>query len=669
MNRSTLKGLLAGTFKTAEKPLTILAGAAALTAILMSFEFNLLEAHLYDFRMSHGPQPEASKEIALITIDDKTLKALDEFTPLPLDLHARFMEKIGEFKPKGIGYLVDMSRVHQLNPELFIHEWGIRFVNAAHELESKNMPVLMGTPFDVMGEVVPPYPVSALDHSIALIHKDGNVFSQDKVTRRALVRLYDKPVFHTALAEKLGLIARNESPRGTYFVPEVDGHYFFFRYHGSTAVTPKTQAMPYPHYSFIDVLNGKIPAENLAGRILLVGTMAKEDSGDFAGTPYAQNPMANPKLAIHANILDSLIRDNGISLAPAWINSVITFLLTAFVFWWVMFSKPLSGVLVTLGLAGVFLLFAQLLFTSSGIWIRASQPLVGILVGYYLVVPYRLILEYKKRWDYQKRNELLVQVEELKTNFLQLVTHDLKTPVARIQGLAEVLLRRTSDRLDSHEKQTVEHIIDSTDELNRFITSILELNRVESNRIHIQLESKDVNQLVERAIESFQAQCRSCDVRLETELDPLFPIRVDAALTEKVIKNLIDNAIKYSPPGSRILIRTEEKENFVILSVSDEGIGLSQEEKEYLFTRFYRAKNEKTSIVPGTGLGLYLTKYFVELHHGRVEVVSELGKGSTFKICLPIEQPQSIAAGAAERPGLVVRSIRSILSRKGESHV
>src|SRR5207237_587377 len=98
---------------------------------------------------------------------------------------------------------------------------------------------------------------------------------------------------------------------------------------------------------------------------------------------------------------------------------------------------------------------------------------------------YRLIREYKKRWDYQKKNELLTQVEELKTNFLSLVTHDLKTPVARIQGLAEVILKKSSERLLENDKTTLQHIIDSTDELNRFISSILELSKVESNRLHI----------------------------------------------------------------------------------------------------------------------------------------------------------------------------------------
>src|SRR5262249_18199509 len=157
----------------------------------------------------------------------------------------------------------------------------------------------------------------------------------------------------------------------------------------------------------------------------------------------------------------------------------------------------------TLTLVFLLIAFGQILFQMRGIWIRESQPLVGIFIGYYVVVPYRLIREYKKRWDYQRKNELLTQVEELKTNFLNLVTHDLKTPVARIQGLAEMLLSRASSDLKSGDRQTLANIILSTEELNHFISSILELSKVETNRLEPHLESRDINQLIERSVELF----------------------------------------------------------------------------------------------------------------------------------------------------------------------
>ena len=298
-----------------------------------------------------------------------------------------------------------------------------------------------------------------------------------------------------------------------------------------------------------------------------------------------------------------------------------------------MTSTPLYGVFATFALALAFILISQLVFQIKGIWIRESQPLVGIFVSYYLAVPYRLIREYKKRWDYQKKHMLLSQVEELKTNFLSLVTHDLKTPVARIQGLTEILIRRQPKAED---QPTLKQIMLSTEELIRFINSILELNKVESNHLQLQFESKDINALIEKSIESFGTQARTRQIKIVSRLEPIFPIRIDSSLMSKVINNLIDNALKYSHPGSTIEVKSTEEKKHVIVTVVDCGIGLSKEEKDNLFTRFYRAKNDTTTLIPGTGLGLYLTKYFVDAHQGQVTVESELGKGSTFKIFLPI---------------------------------
>lgn len=633
-------------FRRFENPLLVVAGAASLTAILNNLEFNLLEANLYDFRMAHGIQPKADPSIVLITLDDATTKSLNEFSPLTLDVHVQFMEQLEKLHPKAVGYLVDMNRVAENNPELFHGEWGSRFVSAARRLESSGVPVVLGTPFDVTGEVLPPYPLSSIAHSVAVVHRDGNVFAEDKITRRALTFLYDKPVFHMDLPRRLGLIGDNQTPRGSFYVPEVDAQYFFFRYHGSTAVeyqgasetAPGRLAdLPYARYSFIDILNGTVPAAKLEGKIVLVGSLSRENSDDFAFTPYSKNSFANPKLIVHANILDSIIHDNGVIRAPNWLNWLITFMVIAWVVFRVLVSKPLHGVFATLGLGVGFVVVAQYLFGSHSIWLRASQPLVGLFLGYYLVVPYRLIREYKKRWDYQRKNELMVQVEELKTNFLSLVTHDLKTPVARIQGLAEVLLRKSSERLLERDKESLFHIIDSTDELNRFITSILELSKVESSRLKLNLESRDVNQLIERSVEGFRAQARAKMIRITANLEPMFPIKIDAPLISKVVNNLIDNALKYSPAGSEILIETRETENRVEISVTDQGIGMSEEEINSLFTRFYRAKNDTTTQISGTGLGLYLTKYFVEAHSGAVHVTSSIGQGSKFTIQLPLE--------------------------------
>jgi signal transduction histidine kinase len=624
-----------------ERTLLVLAAAAGLTALLMNLNFNLFEASLYDFRMARGAQPKADSQIVLVTLDDKTTKDLDELAPLPLDYHARFLEAIEHLEPKAVAYLVDFNQINQSKPDMFQSEWATRFMQAATRMENRGSVIMLGTNFDVTGEVLPPYPLSALPHAIAVIHKDGNVFGQDRVTRRAMSYLNGKPVLSIDLAQRLGFIPYGMDPRGSYSVPAVDAKYFFFRYHGNPAVPPvnDNHKTTYPQVSFIDVLQGNVDPALIRGKILLVGTVAKDNATDYAYTPYSGDAFTNPKLTIHADILDSIIQDDAIVRAPFWLNWAMTFLLSSAVFWFVLNTTPLYGLFATFGLTLLFMAISQIAF-QKGLWIRASQPLVAIVVAYYIVVPYRLIREYKKRWDYQRKNELLTQVEELKTNFLNLVTHDLKTPVARIQGLAEVILRK-SPHLNNHDQQQLMHIIGSTEELNRFITSILELSKVESNHLQIRFESKDINQLIERSVEGFKAQARAKRIHIVANLEPLFPVKIDASLISKVINNLIDNAMKYSPLDSKIVIESRESGEYIEVSVKDQGIGMSDEERENLFTRFYRAKNDTTAQTPGTGLGLYLTRYFIEAHYGRVEVISEKDQGSTFKIYLPIALPES----------------------------
>lgn len=627
----------------------ILLGSGLLTAVLLNLDFNLLEANLYDLRMARGIQAEADPNIVVVAIDDASTQALDEFTPLSMDVHARFMESLERLNPRAVGYLVDLNQVNQLNPEA-AKLWSKRFVESAQRLQDQGTAVILGTRYDVTGEIVPPYPLSTLPHAIAVIHKDGNVFAEDKVTRRAFVNLNGKPVFHTELAQMLGLVPRDYKPAGTFYVREADADTFFFRYHGSTLLDAEhPERLPYRKHSYSDILLGLGDPDALRGKIVLVDTLSRDDSSDFALTPYSKSSFASPKLIVHANILDSIIHDDGIIRVATWANWLTTFAVTAFVLWWVLNSTPLYGVFSTLSLVLSVLVMGQVLFQLKGLWLRESQPLVGIFVGYYLVVPYRLIREYKKRWDYQKKNEILTQVEEMKTNFMYLVTHDLKTPVARIQGLAEVLLRKSADRLLDRDKETLSSIVQATDELNHFITSILELSKVESNRLQLCFESKDINQLIERSVEGFKAQARARKTQLKTDLEPLFPVRIDTGLMAKVINNLIDNALKYSPPGSCVSISSREEGDWIRISVTDQGIGMSEAEMENLFTRFYRAKNDTTTKITGTGLGLYLTKYFVEAHGGRVEVESVLDQGSTFRIYLPLA---GTAVGQPGAPGL-----------------
>ncbi|MBC7260089.1 MAG: GAF domain-containing protein [Chloroflexi bacterium] len=226
------------------------------------------------------------------------------------------------------------------------------------------------------------------------------------------------------------------------------------------------------------------------------------------------------------------------------------------------------------------------------------------------------------------------EAEELKSTFLSVISHELKTPVALIKGFAETLSREDATP-DAQTVREFGHIIaDESDRLTRLIDNLLTAARVEAGGISLSpVPEVPLDKLAEQAAAAFREQTDRHQI--DVEFPPDFPlITADPHWLRQVLDNLLSNAIKYSPNGGRIVIKGWYDEANVHVSVSDEGLGLSQEEQQRIFTRFYRAPDKKR-ISKGAGLGLYLCKAVVEAHGGQISVRSEEGKGTTFAFTLP----------------------------------
>jgi hypothetical protein len=251
------------------------------------------------------------------------------------------------------------------------------------------------------------------------------------------------------------------------------------------------------------------------------------------------------------------------------------------------------------------------------------------------MIPLRLYSEHRKRYALEEENKMLIQVEEMKTNFIQLVTHDLKTPVAKIEGLTEQLKRSLSERLAPKDLELIETLLGANRELNQFIGSLLELTKLDHQGVRVNLQSRDITLLLEQIIQKHRFSAQSKGIRVETDFEPLFPIRFDVDLISKVLSNLLDNAIKYSPEDTCVKLSCKEEGDRVQIRVEDQGIGIPESEMQNLFSRFYRVKNDTTIQVKGTGLGLYLSRYFIEAHKGTIAVTSAPGAGTVFTLTLP----------------------------------
>jgi signal transduction histidine kinase len=344
-------------------------------------------------------------------------------------------------------------------------------------------------------------------------------------------------------------------------------------------------------------------------------------------------------LEMHANGIETLLQNSAPVKGSGEFAVIFTFLISLLSFYIVLAWHPVHGLLYLLGTGLVVYLLAVLLFIFGGILLPIAKPLIALFLSYYFLIPYRLIIEIRKNLEYRTKNKMLSQIEELKTNFISMMSHDLKTPLARIQGMAQMVKGESKQPLSPGQIEALDQIQNSAGDLVKFVDVVLKYAQVENQQIHLQKESRDINQLVEEVIRKHDFLLKLKQIKLQKEFEPLFPMELDSELIKQVLSNLIENAIKYSPSGSKILISTEEVEGKVRVQVADQGQGIAPQDLPFVFMKFFRSSAVKSSDIKGSGLGLYLADYFVKLHGGRIEVESEPGQGSTFTVELPLPKP------------------------------
>jgi PAS domain S-box-containing protein len=228
-------------------------------------------------------------------------------------------------------------------------------------------------------------------------------------------------------------------------------------------------------------------------------------------------------------------------------------------------------------------------------------------------------------------------VDKLRDDFVATASHELRTPLAAIYGAAKTLRRQTG--LDDEGVERLMAIISSESErLARVIDDILLAGHLDSGRLKFASALVDVRALATDVVESMQMHVRNgVTLHLDTPPNRLPDVSIDAIKLRRVLQNLVDNAIKYSPEGGPVVVRAEAGEQGrVRLQVIDEGLGIARADQERVFEKFYRADPQLARGVGGTGLGLYICRELVQRMGGEIEIDSEPGKGSTFTVELPV---------------------------------
>ena len=230
------------------------------------------------------------------------------------------------------------------------------------------------------------------------------------------------------------------------------------------------------------------------------------------------------------------------------------------------------------------------------------------------------------------RGEATKESERLRTLILDSITHELRTPLTSIKGATGVLL--TAENLSGADRTELLTIIEEeVDKLNRMITQVVETAQIESQEVHMNFASTTLAQVVEQAMQScaWVADAHPLDIQVK----PTLKVYADAEMVSKVLCNLLENAAKYSMPTSPIVVSAEERDGSIVTSVADRGVGIEASEQDLIFDRLYRSRMRNLQ-VPGTGMGLAISKAIVEANHGTLAVTSQVGRGSVFSFSLPV---------------------------------
>ncbi len=234
--------------------------------------------------------------------------------------------------------------------------------------------------------------------------------------------------------------------------------------------------------------------------------------------------------------------------------------------------------------------------------------------------------------------EKLQEADRVKSNFLATVSHELRTPLTSVIGYSEMLLEGIAGTLNEEQSEYVRTVMEKGDQLLQLITGILDISRMESGEMRLLRAPFDFNEITGIVISTVIPQARRKKIEVTLSVpERLGPVYGDRDRIRQVLINLLGNAVKFTPEGGKIRVAAERQPDGLLdISVSDSGIGISEEHQTRIFDPFYQVDNSSTREYGGTGLGLSIVKRLIELHNGKVWLLSAPGKGSTFHFTLPL---------------------------------
>ncbi len=231
------------------------------------------------------------------------------------------------------------------------------------------------------------------------------------------------------------------------------------------------------------------------------------------------------------------------------------------------------------------------------------------------------------------------RIELIKSQFVSMVAHELKTPLAAVQGFLNILLDKSLEIDEEKRTDYLKRSVHRLKSLTDLVNDLLDISRMELKTKHREIENISISDIVNSTVQLLEIEIKKKNLKVVQNIPEDIPqIKADLNEITRLITNLLSNAIKYNKENGLITIDITTSSNFMKLIITETGIGMKPEEKDRLFNEFNRAKNENTRGISGTGLGLTIVKRIVDSYHGDIQVESEYGVGTKFTIKLPINQ-------------------------------
>jgi len=244
----------------------------------------------------------------------------------------------------------------------------------------------------------------------------------------------------------------------------------------------------------------------------------------------------------------------------------------------------------------------------------------------------------KYQWEIEQQNIKLKEIDHIKSNFLNVISHELRTPMVSIKGYVQMLSKGVLGEITEEQKKSLEIVLRNTNRLDCLIQDVLDLSQLESGTMEFVPEETNVQKLIDELTEAMQSSADLKNIKINRELEENLPsLNIDSERIKQVIINLINNAIKFSPDGSIINIKAKMNVDDILFEVQDFGCGIPKDKQAKIFETFYQADSSMNRLFSGAGLGLSISKNIIHTHKGKIWVESNLNEGSTFRFTLPVE--------------------------------